>query len=132
MDTGLRMQVNNTDTDDIPRHLVEEGVTHIITKRKEKDKNLCKRTLKYLWGILAGVWIVDVSCKSSYYPKKGILLFLLILYIIGLEDCIRQKRWISEENYEIAGDVATGFTFAPRKGRLKRANIKSVKKEFWV
>ena len=61
MDTGLTMQVNNTDADDIPRHR-EEGVTHIVT-RKQKDGNLCKRTLKYLWGILAGVWIVDVSCK---------------------------------------------------------------------
>ncbi|KAI7858344.1 hypothetical protein BDC45DRAFT_499400 [Circinella umbellata] len=114
MDIGLTMQVNNTGTDDIPRHL-EEGVTHIITKRKEKDKNLCKRTLKYLWGILAGVWIVDVS---------------------WLEDCIRQKRWLSEEHYEIAGDITTGFTFAPRKGRLKRVNqvhnIKSKHDNSWL
>ena len=67
MDTGLTMRVNNTDADDIPRHF-EEGVTHIVT-RKQKDENLCKRTLKYLWGILAGVWIVDVSCKYLLSQK---------------------------------------------------------------
>lgn len=37
-----------------------EDVTHIVTLVDEN--RLCRRTEKYLHGIIAGKWIVDKSC----------------------------------------------------------------------
>lgn len=37
-------------------------VTHVITSVDKK--HLCKRTLKYLQGVLKGKWIVDPQCKT--------------------------------------------------------------------
>ncbi|CEI91524.1 hypothetical protein RMCBS344292_05810 [Rhizopus microsporus] len=61
-------------------------VTHIITS--VDNKRLCKRTFKYLQGVLEGKWIVTPA-----------------------------YRWLPEDAYEVKGDHVTGITQAPFKGR---------------
>lgn len=85
-------------------------VTHIITS--VDNKRLCKRTFKYLQGVLEGKWIVTPACKFRWYcihvSKK---------YILGLIDSIHADRWLPEDAYEVKGDHVTGITQAPIKGR---------------
>ncbi|KAL9550605.1 hypothetical protein MBANPS3_004647 [Mucor bainieri] len=69
-------------------------VTHVITSVDKK--HLCKRTLKYLQGVLKGKWIVD--------PQWVI-------------DSTKSKKWQAEDKYEVQGDHLTGKTHAPKLGR---------------
>lgn len=39
-----------------------DDVTHVITSVDKK--HLCKRTLKYLQGVLKGKWVVDPQCTT--------------------------------------------------------------------
>ncbi|KAI8047240.1 uncharacterized protein B0P05DRAFT_366323 [Gilbertella persicaria] len=71
-----------------------DEITHIITS-VNKDR-LCKRTMKYLQGVLAGKWIV--------YPK-------------WLIDSIKANQWQLEMTYEVQGDQLSGKTLAPSKSR---------------
>lgn len=75
-------------------------ITHIITSVNEHQ--LCRRTLKYLQGILCGRWIVD--------PR-------------WLINSMQINQWLSEDEYEVKGDHVTGITHAPFKGR-ERVRIK--------
>ncbi|CEG83974.1 hypothetical protein RMATCC62417_17834 [Rhizopus microsporus] len=85
-------------------------VTHIITS--VDNKRLCKRTFKYLQGVLEGKWIVTPACKFRWccidVSKK---------YILGLIESIHADRWLPEDTYEVKGDHVTGITQAPIKGR---------------
>ncbi|GAN02217.1 hypothetical protein MAM1_0018d01658 [Mucor ambiguus] len=69
-------------------------VTHVITSVDRK--HLCKRTLKYLQGVLQGKWIVD--------PQWVI-------------DSTKSKKWLEEDKYEVQGDHLTGKTHAPKLAR---------------
>ncbi|OBZ90073.1 Protein BREAST CANCER SUSCEPTIBILITY 1 [Choanephora cucurbitarum] len=69
-------------------------ITHIVTSVNKQ--RLCKRTMKYLQGILAGKWIVD----------PGWLL-----------DSVKENEWQTEEHYQVQGDHLSGVTLAPAKGR---------------
>ncbi|KAI8993610.1 hypothetical protein BDB01DRAFT_776895 [Pilobolus umbonatus] len=69
-------------------------ITHIITSvNKQKT---CRRTVKYLQGILDGKWIVE--------PR-------------WLVNSIESNQWIPEDSYEVKGDSISGITHGPRKGR---------------
>ena len=68
-------------------------VTHIITA---SENGICPRTFKYMCAVLDGKWIVDFN----WYLE-----------------CITKNNWVSEEDYEIKGDVVIGRTNAPEKGR---------------
>lgn len=39
----------------------ESSVTHVIASTDENGA--CRRTLKYLMGVLEGKWILSVNCK---------------------------------------------------------------------
>ncbi|KAI8369693.1 hypothetical protein BD560DRAFT_447125 [Blakeslea trispora] len=69
-------------------------ITHVVTSVNKQ--RLCKRTMKYLQGILAGKWIVD----------PGWLL-----------DSVKENEWQTEEHYQVQGDHLSGVTIAPAKGR---------------
>ncbi|KAL7329753.1 hypothetical protein PS15p_204796 [Mucor circinelloides] len=69
-------------------------VTHVITSVDKK--HLCKRTLKYLQGVLKGKWVVD--------PQ-------------WLIDSTKSKKWQAEDKYEVQGDHLTGKTHAPKLAR---------------
>ncbi|KAK4514600.1 uncharacterized protein ATC70_002199 [Mucor velutinosus] len=71
-----------------------DDVTHVITSVDKK--HLCKRTLKYLQGVLKGKWIVD--------PQWVI-------------DSTKSKKWQAEDKYEVQGDHLTGKTYAPKLAR---------------
>ncbi|KAI9271294.1 hypothetical protein BY458DRAFT_509542 [Sporodiniella umbellata] len=69
-------------------------VTHVITS---VDKNkLCRRTLKYLQGILEGKWIMT--------PQ-------------WLVQSIQTQQWLPHDLYEVKGDHVTGPTQGPARGR---------------
>lgn len=54
IDTNLTIRIyDNTNA-------MEDDVTHVITA-VDAD-GLCTRTLKYLYGVLAGKWIVKYEC----------------------------------------------------------------------
>ncbi|CAO3653560.1 unnamed protein product [Mucor fragilis] len=71
-----------------------DDVTHVITSVDKK--HLCKRTLKYLQGVLKGKWVVD--------PQWVI-------------DSTKSKKWQAEGKYEVQGDHLTGKTHAPKLAR---------------
>lgn len=99
-----------------------DEITHIITSVNKN--NLCRRTLKYLQGVLEGKWIVDPTCKLC---KTFYFLFLFIFYlwfkIIGLIDSMKSKKWQSEEKYLVQGDQASGETHAPSRGKEQNVII---------
>jgi BRCA1-associated RING domain protein 1 len=73
------------------------NVTHIVAIPNEN--NCVKRTVKYIYGVLSGIWIVsyDWILESS---SKG--------------------YWVDEISFEISGDtIALG---SPKKGRLISRN----------
>jgi len=41
------------------------AVTHVVTSVNSEGS--CLRTIKFLQAVLAGVWIVDLSCMSFFY-----------------------------------------------------------------
>ncbi|KAG1467164.1 hypothetical protein G6F56_004564 [Rhizopus delemar] len=76
-------------------------VTHIITS-VDKDR-LCRRTLKYLQGILEGKWIMT--------PQ----------WLMG---SIQSQQWLPQDSYEVKGDHVTGPTQGPSRGRDRMKNNK--------
>lgn len=49
-------------------------ITHVITKL---DKNgLCRRTEKYLQGVIFGKWIVDSSCKYAIMVSLYTIIYI--------------------------------------------------------
>lgn len=43
----------------------DSSVTHIIASTDENGA--CRRTLKFLMGILEGKWILNIECKCSLF-----------------------------------------------------------------
>ncbi|GMI70669.1 hypothetical protein HRI_000736200 [Hibiscus trionum] len=76
----------------------DSNVTHIIASTDENGA--CKRTLKYLIGILEGKWILNINWVKA---------------------CIKAMRHVDELPYEINIDVH-GMRDGPRLGRLRLQN----------
>ncbi|KAI9285876.1 hypothetical protein BC943DRAFT_35029 [Umbelopsis sp. AD052] len=78
-----------------------QEVTHIVTTTDQK--NLARRTLKYLQGIVCGIWIVDKA---------------------WLEKCKLAGRFVTEDDDEVDGDEASDRSLIPRIARqAKAANV---------
>ncbi|ONK65178.1 uncharacterized protein A4U43_C07F34490 [Asparagus officinalis] len=71
------------------------AVTHVIASTDENGA--CKRTLKFLMGILEGKWILGIE---------------------WIKACLKAMKPVEEEKYEIAVDVH-GIRGGPRLGRLR-------------
>ncbi|GFR97895.1 BRCA1-associated RING domain protein 1 [Elysia marginata] len=76
-------------------HSVE--VTHSING--VNADGLCARTLKYLNALLNGAWIVSPEWVG---------------------ECLKQKKRVNEEDFEVLGCVTRGPCRAPQKARLNR------------
>ncbi|RUS18404.1 hypothetical protein BC937DRAFT_88803 [Endogone sp. FLAS-F59071] len=88
IDTNLTIHIYDT------TNAMEDDVTHVITA-VDAD-GLCTRTLKYLYGVLAGKWIVKYE---------------------WIVDSIKAKRWLNERFYEVQGDQMYRLSGAPQRGR---------------
>ncbi|KAL2473833.1 Protein BREAST CANCER SUSCEPTIBILITY 1-like protein [Forsythia ovata] len=74
------------------------SVTHVIAST---DKNgACKRTLKFLMGVLEGKWILSVE---------------------WIKACMKSREFVDEQHYEISVDIH-GIRDGPRLGRLRLVN----------
>ncbi|XP_010537742.1 PREDICTED: protein BREAST CANCER SUSCEPTIBILITY 1 homolog [Tarenaya hassleriana] len=76
----------------------ESRVTHVIASTDES--RACKRTLKVLKGILEGKWILSIDWVKA---------------------CLKDMKYVNEEQYEIATDVH-GIQDGPRLGRERAMN----------
>ncbi|XP_077253825.1 breast cancer susceptibility1 [Tasmannia lanceolata] len=74
------------------------GITHVIASTDENGA--CKRTLKFLKGILDGLWILKID---------------------WIKDCLLAMEPVDEEQYEIRVDIH-GINGGPRLGRLRVMN----------
>ncbi|CAF1142382.1 unnamed protein product [Adineta ricciae] len=75
---------------------VENNVTHIVACG-EQDK-IAFRTINYLRGIVLGKWIVSEK---------------------WIDECIKQKQWISESEYEITGSQIEPTSNGSHASRLR-------------
>ncbi|KAG0477160.1 hypothetical protein HPP92_014001 [Vanilla planifolia] len=73
-------------------------VTHVITSIDENGA--CRRTLKFLMGILEGKWILSIE---------------------WIKECMKFMKPVEEEKYEIGVDVH-GICNGPRLGRMRILN----------
>lgn len=96
-----------------------DAVTHLVTT--QDDQGLSPRTEKYLRGILAGIWIVNRSCKRGKFACVGVCVCLdskdNTLFYAGIEDSSEKGKWLAEEPYEVMGDTVAGKTHGPRRAR---------------
>ncbi|KAG2318486.1 hypothetical protein Bca52824_011699 [Brassica carinata] len=78
----------------------EPRVTHVIASTNENGS--CKRTLKFMMGILEGKWILSID---------------------WIKACMKNREYVSEEPYEISIDVH-GTRQGPYTGRQRTLNKK--------
>ncbi|KAL1920995.1 uncharacterized protein VTP21DRAFT_11630 [Calcarisporiella thermophila] len=71
-----------------------DHVTHVVTS--VTPEGLCPRTIKYLYALMAGKWVVS---------QRWVV------------DSVRAGRWLDEGPYEVRGDLACGEVAGPRLGR---------------
>ncbi|ESQ55279.1 hypothetical protein EUTSA_v10024364mg [Eutrema salsugineum] len=76
----------------------EPSVTHVIASINENGA--CKRTLKFMMGILEGKWILSID---------------------WIKACLKNTKYVSEEPYEIYMDVH-GIREGPYLGRQRAIN----------
>ncbi|RKP13015.1 hypothetical protein BJ684DRAFT_20474 [Piptocephalis cylindrospora] len=80
------------------------SVTHLITTPSSRPRTqghrLCRRTVKYLSCLAAGIWIVDVAWA---------------------EEALRTGHWTLPDGYEMDGDDKSTPRQAPRLSRLTPA-----------
>eukprot|EP01121_Diplochlamys_sp_Union-15-3_P001638 TRINITY_DN11408_c0_g1_i1.p1 TRINITY_DN11408_c0_g1~~TRINITY_DN11408_c0_g1_i1.p1 ORF type:complete len:306 (-),score=41.68 TRINITY_DN11408_c0_g1_i1:52-969(-) len=76
---------------------MSSGVTHLLTGTIQSK--CAKRTVKYFYSILAGIWILDLE---------------------WINRCEKVNAWVDEEPFEILSD--TQDVGAPKKGRLRSQN----------
>ncbi|CAF1090416.1 unnamed protein product [Rotaria sordida] len=82
---------------------VENNVTHVIACG-ESDK-IAFRTINYLRGIILGKWIVSEK---------------------WIEECIKQKQWINENDYEILGSQLEPNSNGSHISRIKHEQNESL------
>ncbi|CAA7054605.1 unnamed protein product [Microthlaspi erraticum] len=78
----------------------EPSVTHVIVSVDENGA--CRRTLKFMMGILEGKWILSID---------------------WIKACMKDTKYVSEEPYEISMDVH-GIREGPHIGRQRALNKK--------
>ncbi|CAH8389506.1 unnamed protein product [Eruca vesicaria subsp. sativa] len=78
----------------------EPRVTHVIASTNENGA--CKRTLKFMMGILEGKWILSID---------------------WIKACMKNREYVSEEPYEVSIDVH-GTRQGPYTGRQRALNKK--------
>ncbi|KAL0363608.1 UNVERIFIED_CONTAM: protein BREAST CANCER SUSCEPTIBILITY 1 [Sesamum calycinum] len=76
----------------------DSSVTHVIASTNENGA--CKRTLKFLMGVLEGKWILSVH---------------------WIKACLEAGELVDEQHYEISIDIH-GIRDGPRLGRLRLLN----------
>ncbi|XP_063939260.1 protein BREAST CANCER SUSCEPTIBILITY 1 homolog [Daucus carota subsp. sativus] len=76
----------------------DSSVTHIIASTDENGA--CRRTLKFLMGILEGKWILNIEWVKA---------------------CLKANENVDEQQYEIDVDIH-GIRGGPRQGRLRHLN----------
>ena len=102
----------------------ELRVTHVIASTNENGS--CKRTLKFMMGILEGKWILSIDCK--YYQQRNMYVGdipnqqdVCISFLAGIKACMKNGEYVSEEPYEISIDVH-GTRQGPYIGRQRALN----------
>ena len=84
------------------------SVTHLITKAvppigaisgTEPNELRCKRTAKYMRGLAEGTFVMDFSWITA---------------------SLAAGRWLTEEPFEIIGDIYSDAVGKPHEGRLRR------------
>uniref|UniRef100_M4B860 RING-type E3 ubiquitin transferase BRCA1 n=1 Tax=Hyaloperonospora arabidopsidis (strain Emoy2) TaxID=559515 RepID=M4B860_HYAAE len=84
------------------------SVTHLITKAvppigaisgAEPDELRCKRTAKYMRGLAEGSFVMDFSWITA---------------------SLSAGRWLTEEPFEMVGDIYSNAIGKPHEGRLRR------------
>ncbi|KAL3522731.1 hypothetical protein ACH5RR_015565 [Cinchona calisaya] len=73
----------------------DRSVTHVVASTDENGA--CKRTLKFLMGVLEGKWIVNIDWVKT---------------------CIKSMELVDEQLYEIKAD-SHGIRDGPNRGRLR-------------
>ncbi|KAI9480497.1 MAG: hypothetical protein EXX96DRAFT_607349 [Benjaminiella poitrasii] len=71
-----------------------DAVSHMVTS--VNDRGLCRRTIKYCHGLLAGIWILDLA---------------------WLLESLKAGTWLVEAGFEVQGDQQSGVTEAPQRAR---------------
>ncbi|CAI9760072.1 unnamed protein product [Fraxinus pennsylvanica] len=74
------------------------SVTHVIASTDENGT--CRRTLKFLMGVLEGKWILSIE---------------------WIKACMKSGEFVDEQHYEIGVDIH-GIRDGPRLGRLRLIN----------
>ncbi|CAI5741714.1 unnamed protein product [Peronospora destructor] len=84
------------------------SVTHLITKAvppigaisdTEPDELRCKRTAKYMRGLSEGIFVMDFSWITA---------------------SLAVGRWLTEEPFEMIGDIYSDAVGKPHEGRIRR------------
>ena len=102
------------------------AVTHVITTADEHGQ--CRRTLKYMLGILRGAWIVSYACTCRV-PCDVARARLLPSPAhargpgsrsssSGITASAAAGKWLPERPFEIQGDTVFGKGDGPARGRL--------------
>ncbi|KAM7532823.1 hypothetical protein Aperf_G00000129088 [Anoplocephala perfoliata] len=73
--------------------------THVVITTSDSNPHIATRTLKYFMAVLYGTWLVNP---------------------LWIRDCLRENKILSEEPYEIRGDLqCESLHDGPRRGRLR-------------
>ncbi|CAK9140262.1 unnamed protein product [Ilex paraguariensis] len=88
----------------------DSSVTHVIASTDEN--RACRRTLKFLMGVLEGKWILSIDCQY-----------------IGVKSCIKAEELVDEQHFEIDIDVH-GIRGGPQLGRLRLSNQLLLEEQF--
>lgn len=109
----------------------EPRVTHVIASINENGA--CRRTLKFMMGILEGKWILSIDCKYILlfcqqrnmhvwnHIKATKCYSVVYLLLPGIKACMKDTKYVSEEPYEISMDVH-GIREGPHIGRQRALN----------
>lgn len=93
--------------------------SHLIVTDTNDKKTI--RTMKYLYAIVHGAWIVQDKCK--YYNciiNSCNLYCTYFLFSSGLTDCLQAGSWIPEEQYEVVGIEKDAILGGPKRARINK------------
>ena len=88
--------------------------THVIACGE--DDKIAFRTINYLRGVVLGKWIVSEKCNAN---DKYIRNHFILLWFLGIEECLKQKQWINENSFEILGSQIEPESNGPNISRNK-------------
>jgi hypothetical protein len=90
-------------------------VTHVITAVDSRRQ--CRRTLKYMLGILRGVWIVSDACACVCVRARSDRHALTCARGAGITASAEAGQWLPEAPFEVQGDLVFGQGRGPTLGR---------------